>query len=135
MAIGARFRRRRVEEDLLAVDIFEELMAPGAGNVTVLAFQSKRRPFVVVERRRFPLRRVMAIGALRHFVRKELEELSAVNVLVTLLAFSRRLLEINVNELGLEIRRLVAIDAGNRAVRALERKSRCAVIEAVEFLP
>ena len=122
MAIGASLGRWRIEEDLFAIDGFEELVASSAGDVTMLAFQGERCALVVIEGRRLPLARVMAVVALRNFVREELGELAAVDVLVALLAFLGRLFEVHVGHLGFEIRRLVAVDASDGAMRTHQRE-------------
>ena len=135
MAVGTSFRSRRIKEDLFPVNRFEEFVTAGASDVAMLAFQRESRSLVVIERGRFPLRRVMTIAALRYFVREEFGELPAVHVLVAFLALFRRFLEIDIDQLGLQVRRLMAVDARDRAMRALQRERRRAVVEPIQFLP
>ena len=122
MAVGTGLGRWRIEEDLLAIDGLEQLVAARALYIPVLALQGEGRALIVIEGRRLPLGRVMAVVALRDFVGEELGELAAVDVFVALLAFLRRLLEVHIGHLGLEVRRLVAVDTCNRAVRADQRE-------------
>ena len=77
----------------------------------------------------------MAVIALGHFVGEEFGELPAVDIFVALFALLRCLLEVHVGHLGLEVRRLVAVDASDRAVSAHQREGRGAVIEAIQFAP
>ena len=49
MTIGATGRGRRVNEDLLAVYRAGELVATGAGDIAVLAFQGELGPLVMIE--------------------------------------------------------------------------------------
>ena len=135
MAICAAFRGRRVEEDLLSVDGTEKLVATGAGNVAVLTFECEGCPFVVIEQRRLPLSCVMAIGAQRNFIRKELAELASMHVLVAVFTLFGCLFEIHVDELGFQIRRLMAINTGYGSMRTSKRERRGIVIEAVQFAP
>ena len=118
MAIRASLGRGRIEKDLFAVDGLKQLVAAHALYVLMLTLQGEGRAFVVIESGWLPLARVMAVVALRHFVGEKLGELAAVDVFVALLAFLRRLLEVHVGHLRFEIRRLVAVDASDRAVRA-----------------
>ena len=99
----------------------------------MFALEWEGRPLVVIEQRRLPLGRVMAIRARRYLI--SLRELFPVDILVALLALGRRLFEVGVYELGLEVRRLVAINTGHCAVRALQRESSVVVVKAIEFPP
>ena len=77
----------------------------------------------------------MAVAALRNLVCEQLRELTAMDVFVALLALFRRFLEVHVDELGFHVGRLVAIDAGDRAMRAGQRKRGSAVVKTVQFFP
>ena len=129
MAVGTRGWCGGVKEDLLAVYLAEKLVAAGAGDIAVLAFQGELSPLVVIEERRLPFGRVVAVSTWYDLARIELRELPAVDILMALLALLRRLLEVHIDELGFQIWRLVAIDAGDRAMR------RRAVIKAVQLFP
>jgi len=135
VAVGTRGWRRRVKEDLLAVYLAEKLVAAGAGDIAVLAFQGELSPLVVIEERRLPFGRVVAVATWCDLVRIELRELPAVDIFMALLALLRRLLEVHIDELGFQVWRLVAIDAGDRAMRARQWKRRRAVIKAVQLFP
>ncbi len=99
----------------------------------MLAFEREGRPLVMIEQRRLPLGRVMAIRARGDLI--SFRELFPVRILVALLALGRRLFEVGINQLGLEVRRLVAINTGHRAVRALQRERSLIVVKAIEFPP
>src|SRR5207302_10559259 len=57
------------------------------------------------------------------------------DILVALLALFRRFFEVHIHELGFHVRRLVAVDAGNRSMRARQWKRRRAVVKSVQFFP
>jgi len=58
-----------------------------------------------------------------------------VGIFVAVLAFFRRLLEIRIDQLGFQIRRLMAVDTGDRPVRSLQRERSLIVIEVIELPP
>ena len=58
-----------------------------------------------------------------------LRKLLSVDIFVAILALGRSSLEIDVDEASLKIGRLVAVDAGGRAMRSQQRKLRFRVIE------
>ena len=70
---------------------------------------------VVVEERRLPLHARVALGAVRNVF---FRELLRVNVFVAIFTLYGRGLEVDVDQLRFKIGRLVAIDAGRRAVRS-----------------
>lgn len=135
VTVGAGGRRGCVKEDLLAVYRAEKLVAAGAGDIAVLAFQGELGPLVMVEQGRLPFGCVVAVATWCDLIRIELRELPVVDILMALLALLRRLLEVHIDELGFQVRRLVAIDAGDRAMRAGQWKRRRAVIKAVQLFP
>ena len=81
---------------------------------------------------RLPLHAVVALGAVGDVF---FGELLPVNVFVAIFTLHGRGLEVHVDQLGFKIGRLVAIDAGRRAVRPEQRELRLRMIEAREFLP
>ena len=135
MTVSAAGRGGRVEQDLLAVDWPEKLMAAGAGHIAVLAFQGELGPLVMIKQGRLPLGRVVAVPAGSDLVRIELRKLPAVDIFMALLALLRRLFEVHIDELGFQIRRLVAIDAGDGSMRARQGERCRAVIKAVQLFP
>lgn len=126
------FRCGFVEENRLAGDELRELVTISAANILVRAAQWKIRPPIVIEKRGSPLYGVVAVGAVGDFA---LGKLLAVNVLVAIFALRRRCLEIHVDQLSLQVRRLVAVCAGGGAVGAQQRERSPRVIEAREFFP
>ncbi len=110
-------------------------MTAGTRHVPMLTLQSKFGPLIVVKQGRFPFGRVMAVGALRHLVREEFRELSSVDVLVTVLAFFRRLLEIDIDQLGFQVGRFVTVNTSHRAVRPRQWKRSRTVVELIQFAP
>ncbi len=132
MAVFAVFWRWLIEQHLLAIHVAEELVAVPAAHIQVPALQGEGRLFMV-EQRGFPLGRVVALYAGSNPI--GLGELASVNVGMAVLALGRRLGEVGLDELGAEVRRLVAVDAGHRLMRAREDESRPVVIEAGDVLP
>jgi len=86
----------------------------------------------MIEQRRLPLRAVVARYAVGYTV---LCKLFSMNILMTLLALSRRGLEINVRQLGFQVRRLVAVQASSGTMRTDQREIGFRVIEARQLLP
>jgi len=103
-----------------------------AAHILVSSSQWKGRSFVVIEQGRLPLRRIMTI---RTASNAGYCELLSVNVLVTLLTLVRGRLEINVRDRGLEIRRLMTVDAGGRAVSTEQSELRRGMVKPGELLP
>ncbi len=73
--------------------------------------------------------------AIRAWSGAVLGELLAVRLLVAVFAFARRRLEVDIDQLGPQVRRFVAVDAGCGLVGAAQRECRLVMIEAGEFLP
>jgi len=86
----------------------------------------------VVESRGLPLCAIVAIGAGRDV---SPGELAAMWVGMARLAFERSLGEIGVDELGSQVGRLVAINAGHGAMGADQRELGFGVIEAGKLFP
>jgi len=121
-----------VEQHGLVGDYFGHLVTLRAAYVLVRTAQRERGPLVMVKERRLPLHAVVALRAARDI---RLSELLAVDVLVAVFALAGRCLEVHVHQFGLKVGRLVAIDAGRRAVRSEQGKLRLRMVEAGEFLP
>lgn len=85
-------RSRHVEQDFITVDESNLLMTLPARNVDVRALQREHR-LLVIEQRRPPLRRVVALHATR---RSRLRKLPAVRIAMAVLAHLRSLVEIHV---------------------------------------
>ena len=135
MAIGTGLLRRSIEEDLLSVDLLEEFVAAGASDISVFAFKREGCSLVMVEGRRLPLVRIVAVRTRSHLVGVELDELAAVRIFVALFAFLRSLLEVHINKLGFQVGRLMAVDASDRTMRALQAEGCGVVVEAIQFTP
>ena len=82
----------------------------------------------MIKQRRLPLRTVVAIGTGRDVIRCP-GKLQSVCILVALLAFHRSCREIRIGQLSAHVRRLVAVDARHRAVRANQYELCLGVIE------
>jgi len=87
----------------------------------------------MIEQRRPPARAIVTSGAGRWLAC--LGELSSVNVLVALLAAQRCGAEIYVAQPRLQIRRLVAVHAGDRPVRSHQRELGGGVIKPLQVRP
>ena len=57
------------------------------------------------------------------------------DILVAVFALTGRRFEIDIDELGLKIWRLVTIDTSRRAVRSKQRKFRLRMVETRNFFP
>ena len=126
MAGYAVLGRRFIKQDPFCSDFLEQLVAFPALHVLVGPPQGEGSPFIVVEQGRLPFHRVVAVGARGRF---PLGELLSVDILVTVLAHRRRRLEIGIDELGPEVRRLVTVDARRRPMRTLQRELGLGMIE------
>ena len=135
MAICTRLGSGSVEQDLLSIDVAEQFVTSRACDVAVLSLQGECRASVVIKQGRLPLGRIVAVAALGHLVGVELDELPSVHIFVAVFTLFWRLLEVHVNQLGLEVRRFVAVDAGYCAVRSSQRERRGVVVESVQFFP
>ena len=103
-------------------------MASCASHVAMHSLEREACSSVMIEQRRLPLSAVMAVGAKCGAI--GLDELGAVNIGVATLASRGRHLEIHINELGLQVRGFVAIDARHRAMRSDQGKGSLGMIEA-----
>lgn len=89
-------------------------MAPVTANILVGTLQRKFGPLVMIEEGRLPFGAVMTLGARR---KPSPRKLSTVDVLVAILTFRRRGLEIYMDQPSFLVRRLVAIHAGGGSMR------------------
>ena len=127
MTRGTVFRSRFVEQDVLPAYDLDELVAISTTHVLVCATQRKFRSFFVIKQRRLPLHAVVAVRTVRHI---RFRELLAVHIFVAILTNGRGCFEIDIQKLGLEIRRLVAIDAPGRTMGTDQGKLGFRMIEA-----
>jgi len=132
MAIGAILRGRLVEENLFGGDFLKQLVTLTALYVLVSATQGEGCALVMIEQRRLPLHGVVAIGAGGSV---PFGKLLSVDVLVAVFAQHGCCLEIHINHFGFEIGRLVAIDAGCRAVGALQGELGSGMVKSGELSP
>ena len=132
MAGGTFLGSGLIEQYLPARDGPDQLVAGFATNVLVNALERESRARVVIKQRRFPFRAVMAFRA---GCVLSLGKLSAVDVLVTILALGWSRFEVHVHERGLHVRRLVAINAGGRAMRPHEGERSLGVIKSGKLFP
>lgn len=132
MTCGTVLGRRLVEENRLLGHHFHQFVTFGAAHVLVRSPKRKIGPLVMVERRRLPLDAVVAVGAARDI---GFRELLAVDVLMAILALRGSSLEIRIDQLGLKVRRLMAIDAGRRLMGSEQREFCLRVVEPRHFFP
>ena len=132
MAGHAILWRGLVEEHRFVSDGFGQFMTLGALDVLVGAAQGEGCAFVVIEQGRLPLHAVVAVGA---GGRLAFSKLFSVDILVAILTEGGGRLEIHINELGLEVWRLVAVDACSCTVRPEQGKLGLGMVETGELLP
>ena len=132
MACGAILRRGFIEQDGLGGNYPCQLVTLRAAHILVSSTQGKGRPFVVIERGRLPLGRIVTICAASNI---SYGELLSVNVLVTILALGGRCLEVNIGYLDLEVWRLMTVEAGSRAVSPEQSELGFGMIKPRKFLP
>ena len=109
------FGSGKVKKHLLALNLAAILVARPAVHLLVRPFQRERGVFVI-EQRRLPFGRVVALLAAR--VGAVARKLERVYILMAALAILRRGLEEDMPQRGLAVGRLVAVDAGDGFVRA-----------------
>jgi hypothetical protein len=117
----AIFWSRLVEKHGLGADRFCQLVAISALHVLVSAAQWENSSLLVVEERRSPFHAVVAVSTRGGFT---LGELLSMDVFVAVLAQKRGRFEIDIDELGFEVRRLMAVDASSRTMRSEQREFR-----------
>lgn len=115
MASGTIFRSWLVEENRFGSYDPRQFVTLSAAHVLMCTAQRKGRAFLMIEEGRFPLHAGVALGTSSH---ARFRELFSVNILMAVFALHRSRLEVHVQQLGFEIRRLVAGDAGRRSMRA-----------------
>lgn len=132
MAGCALLRRGLVEEHGFTGNTACQFVAGFTLHVAVGPLQRKCGRLVVIEQGRLPLPAVVAPCARGC---RPLGELPAMRVFVAVLALGWGSLEINIDQLRLQVRRLVTVDAGRGAVRSEQREGSLRVVEPRQFLP
>jgi len=126
------FRRGLVKQNGFALHHSGQFVTTGAAHVLVRATQCERSTLVVIKQRRFPFHAVVTLGAARN---SGLCELVRMHVLMAVLTLHGSGFEIDIQQVGFKIWRLVAIDARRSAMRAQQSEFRLRVIESREFPP
>jgi hypothetical protein len=119
-----------VEEDGISIHRSLHGVASRARNILVATFQRKRC-LLVIEERRLPLVAVVASGALICIGAK----LFCMRVLMAHAALLTGTMEVNMQHRKFHIRRLVALGAGHRPMRADKLEIGRRVIELCQVLP
>ena len=132
MAAFTLFGRVLVEEDLLPLKLAVVLMAAGARHVLVEPLKRELGLLVVVKQRRLPLGGIVTIDTGGHAV---LGELLAVDIFVAVFALGGSGREVRLDQLGLHIGRLMAVDAGRGPVRPQQRERSLGMVKARELIP
>lgn len=115
MAGRTLFRSWLVEQNRFRIDHPGGLVTAGAPDILVRATQRELSALLMIEQRGLPLGAVVTFSAACDV---RLRELLAMHVLMAILALCGSSFEIDIQQLGLKIRRLVAIDTGRSAVCA-----------------
>ena len=121
-----------VVQHVASVHGFDIAVATDAADVLVHALE-RQSGAAVVKKGRLPL--VAVVTAFAFWGRRGSGELAGVDIPVAALAGIRRRSEINVQKVGFEIWRLVAIRTGDPAVRADQDEFCGRVVEARQLLP
>ncbi len=122
-----------VEQHRFPTDHLRHLVALSAAHIAMGSLQRKTGAPVVIEKRGFPARAVVALGAGREWT--ALSELPAMNVVVALFAGSWGDVEIHIDEASFEGRRPMARLALHGAMRSHQRKGGGGVVEAHQVAP
>lgn len=130
MARNALHWRGLVEKHLLTLDVLEGAVAPFALHTGVAALQRELCAPVVIEQRRNPALRIVAVGAGRAALSRN--KLSVMRVHVAPFAGRSGSLELDLFASG---QGLVTTAALHRAVHALQRKIRLAVVKSADLRP
>ena len=88
--------------------------------------QREGRPLFMIKQGGPPLRAVVALGAACDVCHGKL---LSMDILMAVFTGGRRRLEVDVGQIGFEVRRFVAVSAGGRAVSTKQRKFGLRVIE------
>lgn len=132
MTSGTFFWRRLVEQNRLPLHHPGQFVTAGAAHVLVRAPQCEGSSLVVIKQRRLPFHAVVTLDATRDI---SFCELLPMHVLVAVLTLGRSSFEIDIQQVGFKIWRLVAVDARGSAMRPQQRKFRLRVIETRQFPP
>lgn len=115
MAVRTLFRSGLIEKNCFRFHDAAQFVATRAFHVLVCPTQGKIGSLVMVKQGRLPFRTVVAFSAACYVA---LSELLAVNVLMAVLTLFRRSLEVDIDQAGFKVGRLVTVDASSRAVRS-----------------
>jgi len=132
MAGNAILRRGFVEEHGFGIHSLRQLVTVATLNVLMSAAQREHGSLLVVEERRLPLHAVVAVST---GCGVSLGELLSMNVFMAILAQQRCGFEIDIDELGFEVRWLVTIDAGGRTMSPEQRELCFRMVESGQFFP
>ena len=130
MAVFAGFRCRLIEEHQVAIHWFLQRVACRTSDVFVPSFQ-RESGLVMIKKRRLPFIAVVACCA----IVGPGAELVGVRILMAIAAIDGGFRKIHVPHCQFHRRRLVAVDAGRRAMRPQERKVCLCVIEPGQIFP
>lgn len=108
------FGRWFVKKYCLAIYYTAQFVTLDATHIAMCPLERKCGSLVMIEQGWFPAGAVVAVCAVRSAARSG--ELCAMNVGVAVLALLGRSMEIHVHQLGLKVRRFVAVNAGYGAV-------------------
>lgn len=117
---GAIFRSRLVEENRFGSDYFSHFVAVNTTYSLMRSTQREGRARLMIKERRLPLHAVVAFRATRDL---SLGELLSMDVLMTVFTLRGRGLEIYIEKLGFEIRRLMTADTWRGPVCSQQRKT------------
>ena len=132
VACGAGRRCWLVEEDFLSFDLAEIDVTIAARDILVGALQ-REGSLLMIEQRWLPFGAVVAVAAWSLLVGTG--ELAAMHVFMAVFALCWRGLERNMQHRLFHIRRLVAVNAGYRAMRTHQREVGLRMIEGGHVLP
>lgn len=124
--------RGLIEQDIFTFDHPRQLVTTLTAYIAVHPREREAGTLVMVEQRWLP---AGAIVAVRTGSRSSGRELPAMDIRMAVLALRRRRPEVHINQLSLQVGRLVAIHAGGGTVRAQQRKRSRGMVEGREILP
>lgn len=126
------FGCRLVEEHGLTRNEPGRLVTLRAVYVLMSAAQRELGPLIMIEQRRLPFHAVVTFSTSRD---ARFGKLFRVHIFVAIFALRWRCLEVHIDQLGFQVRRLVAAGAAGRPVRSHEREWGFRMIEPGQVLP